>query len=52
MVVRGRVDNGRGIIYFIDFFDILQFLKSSVVGGGHAHYTRPARKKYNILRSS
>jgi hypothetical protein len=46
MVARGTVENGTAIIHFIDIFDILQFLRSSIVGGGHAHYTRPVREKH------
>jgi hypothetical protein len=46
MVARGTVKDGNAIIYFIDVFDILHFLKSSVVEGGHANYVRPVREKH------
>lgn len=49
MVARGTVEKGSAIIYFIDVFDILHFLTSSVVGGGHANYVKRAREKYRLF---
>jgi len=51
MVVRGRVESGNAIIYFIDILDIIHFLNSSI-GGGFADYKRPVREKYSLFGPS
>ena len=49
MVVRGKVQNGDALIYFIDFWDILKFLKTIKGGGGTVKYSKPQKEKHNLF---